>query len=144
MAVIFATEADALRQELDAFYTAIGRGEDPRLAIVRLRMAFHRAETIAIAFPEGWIDPDRNQRWGYARLVSVMKVSQYEPDRSLACSGEQRRAAPGQLKRSQPSPMPPGHRVNAQPKTPAATKRIMPKLKAYHSAPVMTPPVTVR
>jgi hypothetical protein len=87
MAVIFATEADALRQELDAFYTAIGRGEDPRLAIVRLRMAFHRAETIATAFPEGWIDPDRNQRWGYARLVSVMKVSQHE----LSKCGDERK-----------------------------------------------------
>jgi hypothetical protein len=87
MAVIFAVEADTLRQELDAFYTAIGRGGDPRRAIGRLRMACQRAETITTAFPEGWIDPDRNQRWGYARLVSVMKVSQYELSK---CGGERK------------------------------------------------------
>jgi hypothetical protein len=87
MAVIFAVEADSLRRELDAFYATIGCGEDPRLAIDRLRMAYQRAETITTAFPEGWIDPDRNQRWGYARLVSIMKVSQYELSK---CGSEQK------------------------------------------------------
>ena len=78
MAVNFSKETDLLRQELDSFYTTTRRGDDPRPVLSRLCAAVRRAETVVAAAPGGWSDPNIPRRWGYVRLVSVIKAAQYE------------------------------------------------------------------
>ncbi len=81
MTIDLLTMADSLRNELQAFYFLLRRGEgNLTMAAARLRQVLDQSEQVVATTcsPAEGVNATLEQRWGYVQLVTLIDTARHE------------------------------------------------------------------